>query len=107
MANTPLDVGDWIGIVGVIGGGVGTLLAWFRSSQKKIHDRIDHVEGDMKDWDKLHADHATQLAVVKTCQENTRANLETIQETTRDTNANLKDLAETVTQVLLAIKAKT
>lgn len=106
VANvSPLDAGEWVGIIGLIGGGIGALAALFRSNNGKIHGRIDGVEVEMKEWDKLHADHATQLAVVKVCQENTRDRLEKIDETTRDSNQNLKDLSETVTKVLLAIQA--
>lgn len=108
MANpVGLDTGDWIGlIVTCLIAGAGGAMAFFRRGTQKLNDRIDLVEEDMKEWDKLHAEHNTQLAVVKTCQENTQERLEQIDETTRDTNQSIKDLSNTLTQVLLAIQNK-
>lgn len=94
---SPLDPGEWIGVAGlvvVVGGGV---VGGIRAITKKIHDRIDSVEGDMKEWDKLHAAHTTELAVVKTCQENTRVTLDEIKETAAKVNDKLD-------KVLLAIQ---
>ena len=60
----------------------------------------------MKSWQDMHADHNTDLAVLKTCQENTEQRLNEINETTRDTNQSLKEVSQTVTQVLLALQNK-
>jgi ABC-type Zn2+ transport system substrate-binding protein/surface adhesin len=104
---TKLDFSDWFTVVvaGIISG-LGGAMAWFNSSNNKLHARLDIMEADMRQWDEKHAAHATEIAVVQTCQENTAQQLEAISATTRDTNENLKELSQTVTQVLLAIQAK-
>ena len=58
----------------------------------------------MKNWHNKHAVHDTDIAVVKTCQENTSEQLAKINETTRDTNENLKELSQQMTQMLLAMQ---
>jgi hypothetical protein len=81
VASSPLDVGEWIGIVGLVSAAVGWIAAWIRRYVNSVKVRIDLLEVDMKEWDKLHAAHNTQLAVVENCQEHTRVTLEKIQET--------------------------
>lgn len=102
-----LDIGDWVGLAGTaLLAGIGGAMAWFRTSTAKLHARMQTVEDEMKEWDRLHAAHTTQLAVVETCQQNTAERLGKIDETTRDTNAKIEHLNETLTQVLLAIQRK-
>jgi len=102
-----LDLSDWVSIIGSSCiAGVGAAMAWFNGSKNKLHARLDFLEADMRKWDESHAKHSTEIAVVQTCQENTAMQLEAIGLTTRDTNENLKELSQTVTQVLLAIQAK-
>jgi hypothetical protein len=86
--------------------GVGGAMAWFNSSNNKRDARMDFLEADMRNWDAAHAKHSTDIAVIETCQEATAKHLESIWQTTRDTNENLKELSQTVTQVLLALQGK-
>lgn len=102
-----LDLSDWISVIGAsVLSGVGAAAAWFNSSKNRLHARLDFVEADMRKWDEAHAIHTTEIAIVKTCQENTAERLELINQTTRDTNENVKELNQTVTQVLLALQQK-
>lgn len=101
-----LDVGEWVGILGLVSAAIGTAAAWFRSSQNKVHVRIDFVEAEMKEWSKVNAAQDVQLERVKTCQENTRITLDDLKDTTKDTNEKVSKLSETVTQVLLALQGK-
>ena len=97
---TKLDFADWFAVVSAgILSGVGGAMAWFNSSKKDIHRRLESVEDSM-------SGHHTNLAVLQSCQENTEKRLDEIGETTRDTNQSLKELSQTVTQVLLAIQAQ-
>lgn len=102
-----LDLSDYVSLaVTAIIAGMGGAVGFFRNSNKKRDDRLDAMEKEMKEWDKLHAEHNTELAVVKTCQQNTAERLEKIDETTHDTNAKLDKLSDALTQVLLAIKSQ-
>ena len=102
-----LDISDWVSVIGsAVVAGIGASMAWFISSKNRLHARLDFVEADMRKWDEAHAGHTTDIAIMKTCQENTAERLETINQTTRDTNENLKELSQTVTQVLLALQQK-
>jgi ABC-type nickel/cobalt efflux system permease component RcnA len=102
-----LDFSDWFAVVSAaLVSGVGAAMAWFSAGKNRMNARLDFLEADMRQWDQKHADHTTEIAVVQTCQENTARQLEEIGITTRDTNENLKELSQTVTQVLLAIQGK-
>jgi len=102
-----LDFADWFSVVvAAVLSGMAGAMGWFRGSKKDLESRMLEVETDMRNWDKANADHQTQLAVLQTCQSNTQERLGSIDETTRDTNQSLKELSQTVTQVLLAIQAK-
>ena len=104
---TRLDFSDWFAVVATgIVSGIGGAMAWFNSSKHRLHTRMTEMEQTMGTWNEKHAHHSTDIAVVQTCQENTAKQLELIGITTRDTNENLKELSQTVTQVLLAIQAK-
>lgn len=95
-----LDFADWFSIIATaMISGIGAAMAWFSSSKREMQKRMTAVEGTMQE-------HATNLAVLKTCQENTESRLNEISETTRDTNQNLKELSQTMTQVLLSMKSK-
>jgi hypothetical protein len=101
------DLSDWISIIGASAlSGIGAAMAWFNSSKNRLNARLDFVEADMRKWDESHAGHTTEIAIVKTCQENTAERLEIINQTTRDTNENMKELSQTITQVLLALQQK-
>lgn len=72
-------------------------MAWFNGHKKAIDARVASVECDV-------IGHTTSIAVVQSCQENTRQRLDEICETTRDTNQSLKELSQTITQLALWIK---
>lgn len=102
-----IDFADWFAVV--VGGmvsGVGAAMAWFSSSKRRMHDRLSAMDCVMAGWNDRHAKHTTDIAVIQTCQESTAKQLDAIGITTRDTNENLKELSQTITQVLLAIQAK-
>jgi hypothetical protein len=102
-----LDFSDWFSVVvASLLTGMGGAMAWFSGSKRRMHTKIAVVEEAMSLWHERHAKHSTDIAVIQTCQENTAQQLEAISVTTRDTNENLKELGQTVTQVLLAIQAK-
>ena len=104
---TKLDFADWFALVATaILSGIGGAMGWFSASKRRMHDRITGVETAMREWHEKHADHTTEIAVMKSCQENTAERLETINQTTRDTNESLKELSQTVTQVLIALQKK-
>ena len=106
-----LDFADWFTVIataitGGIAAGIGSAMAWFNKSKQELHTKMTTMEGEMRKWDEAHADHNTQLAVMQNCQKNTEDRLDTIGETTRDTNENLKELSKTMTDVLLAMQAR-
>lgn len=90
VASPTLDVGEWLGIIGALVAVVGGLVGW-------IHQRINLVEGEMKEWAKLNAAQDVQLERLKTCGENTAATLAEIKETAIKVNDKLD-------AVLLAIQ---
>jgi SpoVK/Ycf46/Vps4 family AAA+-type ATPase len=104
---TKFDLSDWVSIIGAsVLSGIGAAAAWFNSSKNRLHARLDFVEADMRKWDESHALHTTEIAIVKTIQENTSEQLEKINITTRDTNDNLKELSQQMTQILLSIQSR-
>lgn len=104
---TRLDFADWFSVVATaIVSGIGGAMAWFASSKRDLYKKFAALEDNMKGFDAMHADHNTSLAVLQTCQRNTEERLEAIVETTHDTNQSLKELSQTVTQVLIAIQSQ-
>ena len=101
MANPDkLDFADWFSIVGTaLVTGIGGAMAWFNRSKRDIYTKLESMEDTVKD-------HATNLAVLQTSQENTEHRLEEIVETTRDTNHTVKELGQTIMQLLLDMKSK-
>lgn len=104
----PLDVGDWAGVVGLVGTGVGFLVAWFNKARQKINDRMDMAETRMdqhvESSNLKHAQHSTQLAVIHSNQDHLTNRLDEIRATTTTTNEKIDTLAETMTKVLLEIR---
>ena len=101
-----LDFADWFSVVGTaIISGIGGAMAWFNYNKRQLNERMEHMEDQMKTWQEKQATHTTSLAVLQTCQENTERQLEQISETTRDTNENLKELGNTITQILLKVQS--
>jgi len=81
-----LDIGDWLSLAVVsVGGGVSCAMAWFKASNKKRDAAIEGIQEQMKDYEKLLAAHATQLAVQQACQENINEKLGEIKESVQNT----------------------
>ena len=90
-----LDFSDWFAVaVAAIISGMAGAMGWFSSTTRKFDERIMGVEAEMHKWDAKHAVHSTDLAVVKTCQENTAERLAEITEATHDTNHKLDRLID-------------
>ena len=105
LEHAKLDLADWFSVIATaILSGISAAMGWFSYTKRKLVERIEGTEAAMKTLSKDYAEHGTQLAVLKTCQENTEKRLDEIGETTRDTNQNLKELNQTLTQVLLKIQ---
>jgi septal ring factor EnvC (AmiA/AmiB activator) len=94
-----LDLGNWAlelamaAVVAVLGWAMAVL----NRGRQLTERRLDDLEKET-------GAHETQLAVVQNCQINTERRLTEIKDVTRDTNEKLHELANTLTDVLLAIK---
>lgn len=90
-----LDFSDWfaVAVAAIVSGMVGAM-GWFSSTSRKLDERIMGVEAEMREWDAKQAAHSTDLAVVKTCQENTAERLAEITEATHATNHKLDRLID-------------
>lgn len=83
MSTDPhLGTGDWLGIGGLAASVVGAIVGGVRTMLGARDARLTTLEHG-------HHDQTTELAVLKTCQENTRDQLAQIRETTRDTNEKI------------------
>lgn len=82
MNNDHLSTGDWLGIGGLASAVVGSVVGGVKSMLNKRDERLTALETG-------HHDQTTQLAVLKTCQENTREHLEQIREATQGTSDKL------------------
>lgn len=84
--------------------GIGSAMLWSRYQYTKFHTRLEKAEARMQahvlDNAKDYATHATQIAVMQTCQEDTKRRLEGIEETTGDTNKKLDQLIRDVLQAI-------
>ena len=100
-----LDVGDWAAVVALVSAGVGSVMAWFRRGNQSRDARISLLEGTVYGGPGQ-AGHETQLAVIRTCQENTNRNLEELKDTTKDTNEKVSELSERLMDVLVELKRK-
>ena len=84
--------------------GIGSAMLWSRYQYTKFHTRLEKAEARMQahvlDNAKDYATHATQIAVMQTCQEDTKRRLEGIEENTTDTNKKLDQLIRDVLQAL-------
>jgi len=95
-----LTIGEWltVGAASLIAG-IGGAMSWFNGTKKDLIQRMNELESKQEDITMLHNDHQTQLAVVKSCQENTRMTLDELKETARDVNQKLD-------QVLLGLQRR-
>ena len=81
MAEPKLDIGDWAGLLTLLGAGIGTVIAWVKAPLRKMDRRLSLMEGTMYGGpDRI--GHDTQLAVLRTTQEHTCARLTEIKEAT-------------------------
>lgn len=87
-------------VVSVVLVGMGGAMGWFKWKHQQLNTRLDAVEGTVSrhvlESTKDYSNHTTQLAVIQTCQEETKRRLEGIEETTRDTNQKLDTLVRDV-----------
>lgn len=81
-------------------------MAWFRGEKKSMNEKIAILRTSMDDYERAHAEHATQIAVLETCQKNTELRLDSISEVTVDTNRKIDGLHDTLTDVLLTLKRR-
>ncbi len=82
----PVEWGEWVTVIfasvlASILAGLGSAMAWFRSEKRALRKDMAGIGMRMDTYDKSHADHSTEIAVMKTCQENTADRLETIMKT--------------------------
>lgn len=101
MSEPPhLNTGDWLGIGGLAATVVGSVVGGVKSMLGKRDERLTALENG-------HSEQSTQLAVLKTCQENTREHLEHIRESTRDNNDKLDLLVASLVNRLPGGRRKT
>jgi hypothetical protein len=89
MNDPKLDAGDWVGLGGLALAVIGSVVGGVKSMFGARDTRITNIENG-------HHEQVTQLAVLQTCQENTRQHLEHIRDSTRDTNDKLDLLLNTM-----------
>lgn len=85
-----LDLGDWIGVVaGGVTAGVTGAYAYMSGAKKELETKMALLDGRMDCYDEGQAHHATKIAVVVNCQENTAATLADLKEQSLETNRKL------------------
>lgn len=77
------DWGEWVTIItasvfGSILAGIGAAMAWFRGEKKQLRSDMTALSQRMGEYDDKHAAHATEIAVIQTCQQSTEKQLEVI-----------------------------
>ena len=93
-----IDVGDWLGIGGLAVTVVGSVVGGVKAMLGKRDDRLTALEQG-------HHDQVTQLAVLKTCQENIHFRLDEIKQEIQVSAENGADrVNDKFAQVLEAIK---
>lgn len=89
------DLGSWILELATAGGTV--FLGWALSVMRRNRDAAHQVvESRLKELETVKSDHVTQLAVLRTCQENTAERLDSIDAVSRDTNMKLDSLIQVI-----------
>jgi len=76
--------------------GVGSAMAWFSNSKKELNTRMAEMEGKMEGFTDMHAEHNTQLAVVKACQVNTALILSELKEGQKEIYVKLDDVLKEI-----------
>ena len=97
MAEPTITLGEWLAAaVATILSALGGTLGGMKYGKSHLLGQIGVLKEDMNN-------HATELAVLKTCQANTEDRLSEIKDTTRDTNNEIKQLGQNITQILLSL----
>ena len=97
MVEPTITIGEWLAAaVATILSALGGTLGGMRYGKTQLLLQIGALRDDMNN-------HTTQLAVLKTCQANTEARLGEIKETTEATNAEVKQLNQNLTQILISM----
>ena len=74
-------MGEWLALTVTSAiAGMGGVMAWFSNSKKELNTRMAEMECKMEGFTDMHAEHNTQLAVVKACQVNTTLILSELKE---------------------------
>ena len=74
-------MGEWLALTVTSAiAGMGGAMAWFSNSKKELNTRMTEMECKMEGFTDMHAEHNTQLAVVKACQTNTALILSELKE---------------------------
>ena len=71
-------------------------MAWFSKSKQELHTRMAEMEGKMKGFTDMHAEHNTQLAVIENCQMNTASTLVELKGLHADMNKKLDDVLKEI-----------
>jgi septal ring factor EnvC (AmiA/AmiB activator) len=99
VANDPsvAGLGDWVREL--VTGALVVILGWLFTS---VNARRKAVDMRLAALEKGHSDQATILAVVQSCQENTRETLEKLEDASVRFDAKLDVLNENITRTLQA-----
>ena len=96
MNEPTVTMSDVITVVVTGIAGVGSAMAWFSHAKKELHTRMAEMECKMEGFTDLHAEHSTQLAVVKSCQANTVLILAELKEGQKEIYVKLDDVLKEV-----------
>ena len=77
-----LELVGWI--VGGIMAGLGSAMAWFRSSNAKRDQLIAELDERMTNYEAIRSNQATQIAVIQTCQANINEKMDDIKQEIQD-----------------------
>lgn len=88
-----LDIGDYIGIVaGGVSAGIAGAFSYMNGTKKSLELKMEQLDGRMDCYDEGYASHATKIAVVQNCQENTAATLIMLKDQSIEVNRKLDQL---------------
>ena len=90
-------MGEWLAVTVTSAiAGMGGAMAWFSNSKKELNTRMTEMECKMEGFTDMHAEHNTQLAVVKACQVNTALILSELKEGQKEIYVKLDDVLKEV-----------
>ena len=97
MVEPTITIGEWLAAaVSTILAALAGTFGGMKYGKSQLIAQIGGLRTDMNN-------HATELAVLKTCQANTEERLAEIKETTEATNAEVKQLNQNLTQILISV----